>query len=90
MYTGRMKNDLYSDNIWTRVPKHKIGMEIMINNRGIKLTTKQKYYTNFLEFCNTMLRLGFNKNEILVFPTPTPLLAIYIIDCALIRLFINV
>ncbi len=44
MYTGRMKNDLYSDSIWNRVPKHKLGMEVMINNRGIELTTKQQVH----------------------------------------------
>ncbi len=62
-------------------------MEIMTTRRGVKITTKQTYWDNFKEFYRTLERLNkFSKQQILTFPTPSSLLAVYIIDCAYVRI----
>ncbi len=63
-------------------------MEYVCDERGIKITTKNKYWNNYKEFVRTCMRLGFKKSEILIFPTPTILISIWMIDCMKVREFI--
>ena len=53
--------------------------------KGVKDSTGTTYSGNWREYVNTMTRLNFSLDEILVWPTPDIFLVIYIIDCALVR-----
>ncbi len=72
---------MYSNDLWNKFPKHKLGMEKCISNRGTKFTTKNRYWTGYKEYINRLTRAGIKKSEIIVFPTKTIHIAIWMVDC---------
>ena len=84
-YIAREGNELFNHPVWNEIPEVFRHSFIEMQSRGIQESTEDTYLKNMKEFMRTMRRLGFNLDDVLVYPIKDIYLIVYMIDCALMR-----